>query len=175
MLEKIKEKWDDILLKIKEEHDITDVSYKTWLLPLIPYSVDKDILTILVPSEIFLGYVKKKYEFVLIYTIEELTGCHCTLDFKLKEQVEEKEKDEKILIHQGNTQVSQLAIQSANLNPRYTFDTFVVGKNNNLAHAASLAVAESPGRNLQSSVYLRRRGTGKNPPDALHCPLHFKE
>ena len=95
MLEKIKEKWDDILLKIKEEHDITDVSYKTWLLPLIPYSVDKDILTILVPSEIFLGYVKKKYEFVLIYTIEELTGCHCTLDFKLKEQVEEKEKDEK--------------------------------------------------------------------------------
>ena len=44
MLEKIKEKWDDILLKIKEDHDITDVSYKTWLLPLKPYSVDKDIL-----------------------------------------------------------------------------------------------------------------------------------
>lgn len=59
MLEKIKEKWDDILLKIKEDHDITDVSYKTWLLPLKPYSVDKDILTILVPNEIFLGYVEK--------------------------------------------------------------------------------------------------------------------
>ena len=60
MLEKIKEKWDDILLKIKEDHDITDVSYKTWLLPLKPYSVDKDILTILVPNEIFFGICGKK-------------------------------------------------------------------------------------------------------------------
>ena len=171
MLEKIKEKWDDILLKIKEEHDITDVSYKTWLLPLIPYSVDKDILTILVPSEIFLGYVKKKYEFVLIYTIEELTGCHCTLDFKLKEQVEEKEKDEKILIHQGNTQVSQLAIQSANLNPRYTFDTFVVGKNNNLAHAASLAVAESPGEIYNPLFIYGGVGLGKT--HLMHSIAHF--
>ena len=43
MLEKILEKWDAILLNIKEEHDVTDVSYKTWLLPLKPYSVDKNL------------------------------------------------------------------------------------------------------------------------------------
>ena len=43
MLEKILEKWDAILLNIKEEHDVTDVSYKTWLLPLKPYSVDKPV------------------------------------------------------------------------------------------------------------------------------------
>ena len=54
MLEKILEKWDAILLNIKEEHDVTDVSYKTWLLPLKPYSVDKHILTILVPDALFL-------------------------------------------------------------------------------------------------------------------------
>lgn len=64
MLDKILDKWDEILLNIKEEHDITDVSYKTWLLPLKPYSVDKDILTILVPDDLFLNYVKKKYEFL---------------------------------------------------------------------------------------------------------------
>ena len=96
MLEKIKEKWDDILLKIKEDHDITDVSYKTWLLPLKPYSVDKDILTILVPNEIFLGYVEKKYGYVLIYTIEELTGEHYSLDFKLKEQIKEKPEEKSV-------------------------------------------------------------------------------
>src|SRR5699024_9604704 len=106
MLEKIKEKWDDILLKIKEDHDITDVSYKTWLLPLKPYSVDKDILTILVPNEIFLGYVEKKYGYVLIYTIEELTGEHYSLDFKLKEQIKEK-PEEKVLIKSNTNQVSQ--------------------------------------------------------------------
>ena len=77
MLEKIIEKWDEILLNIKDEHDITDVSYKTWLLPLRPYSVDKDILTILVPDDLFLNYVKKKYEFLLKFTIEEITGIQC--------------------------------------------------------------------------------------------------
>ena len=66
MLDKILEKWDEILLNIKEEHEITDVSYKTWLLPLKPYSVDKDILTIIVPDDLFLNYVKKKYEFLLL-------------------------------------------------------------------------------------------------------------
>ena len=119
MLEKIKEKWDDILLKIKEDHDITDVSYKTWLLPLKPYSVDKDILTILVPNEIFLGYVEKKYGYVLIYTIEELTGEHYSLDFKLKEQIKEK-PEEKVLIKSNTNQESQLAIQMANRNSAKT-------------------------------------------------------
>ena len=116
----------------------------TWLLPLIPDSVDKDILTILVPDSAFISYVKKKYEFLLKITIEEITGFQCELDFKLKSDVKEPEKENR-LINVTNNTVSQLALQNANLNPRYTFDTFVVGKNNNLAHAASLAVAESPG------------------------------
>ena len=170
MLEKIKEKWDDILLKIKEDHDITDVSYKTWLLPLKPYSVDKDILTILVPNEIFLGYVEKKYGYVLIYTIEELTGEHYSLDFKLKEQIKEK-PEEKVLIKSNTNQVSQLAIQMANLNPRYTFDTFVVGKNNNLAHAASLAVAESPGEIYNPLFIYGGVGLGKT--HLMHSIAHF--
>ena len=92
MLEEIKEKWDDILLNIKEEHDISEVSYRTWLLPLIPDSVDKDILTILVPDSAFISYVKKKYEFLLKITIEEITGFQCELDFKLKSDVKEPEK-----------------------------------------------------------------------------------
>ena len=93
MLEEIKEKWDDILLNIKEEHDISEVSYRTWLLPLIPDSVDKDILTILVPDSAFISYVKKKYEFLLKITIEEITGFQCELDFKLKSDVKEPEKE----------------------------------------------------------------------------------
>ena len=93
MLEEIKEKWDEILLNIKEEHDISEVSYRTWLLPLIPDSVDKDILTILVPDSAFISYVKKKYEFLLKITIEEITGFQCELDFKLKSDVKEPEKE----------------------------------------------------------------------------------
>ena len=130
MLEKILEKWEEILLYIKEEYEITDVSYKTWLLPLTPYSVDKDILTIIVPDDIFLNYVKKKYELLLKVTVEEITGFPCEIQFILPDQVREKQEPAgKKLIRNTNGTVSQLAIQNANLNPRYTFDTFVVGNN----------------------------------------------
>ena len=61
MIEKIKEKWDEILLHIKEEHELTDVSFKTWLLPTQPYSMKGKTLQILVPDIQFLGYIKKKY------------------------------------------------------------------------------------------------------------------
>ena len=63
--------------------------------------------------------------------------------------------------------------EQANLNPKYTFDTFVVGNNNTFAHAASLAVAESPGNRLQSAVYLRRRRTWEDPSDAFDRAFHF--
>ena len=170
MLEEIKEKWDEILLNIKEEHDISEVSYRTWLLPLIPDSVDKDILTILVPDSAFISYVKKKYEFLLTITIEEITGFQCKLEFKLKSDVKEPEKENR-LINVNNNTVSQLALQNANLNPRYTFDTFVVGKNNNLAHAASLAVAESPGEIYNPLFIYGGVGLGKT--HLMHSVAHF--
>ena len=170
MLEKILEKWDAILLNIKEEHDVTDVSYKTWLLPLKPYSVDKHILTILVPDALFLEYVKKKYEFLLKVTIEELTGISCEITFIPKDSIKEEEPEKK-LIQNHTAAVSQLAIQNANLNPRYTFDTFVVGKNNNLAHAASLAVAESPGEIYNPLFIYGGVGLGKT--HLMHSVAHF--
>lgn len=170
MLEKILEKWDAILLNIKEEHDVTDVSYKTWLLPLKPYSVDKHILTILVPDALFLEYVKKKYEFLLKVTIEELTGISCEITFIPKDSIKEEEPEKK-LIQNHTAAVSQLAIQNANLNPRYTFDTFVVGKNNNLAHAASLAVAESPGEIYNPLFIYGGVGLGKT--HLMHSIANF--
>lgn len=145
MLEKILEKWDKILLYIKEEHDLSDTSYKTWFLPLKPVSVDKNVVTILVSDDLFMNYiVKKKYDFLIKIAIEEITGFSCEINFILQDDFNRK-NNQKRLINNSSTSVSQLAIQNANLNPRYTFDTFVVGNNNNLAHAASLAVAESPG------------------------------
>ena len=61
MLEKLKEKWDEILLNLKEEHEITDVSFKTWLLPLKVHSINGDTVTVTVPDVEFLGYIRKKY------------------------------------------------------------------------------------------------------------------
>ena len=69
MLEKLKEKWNEILLNLKEEHEITDVSFKTWLLLLKVYSVNGDKVIVTVPDMEFLGYIRKKYGFLLKITI----------------------------------------------------------------------------------------------------------
>ena len=69
MLEKIKEKWEEILLHIKEEHELSDVSFKTWLLPTEVYSMKGDTVQILVPDIHFLGYMQKKYGFLITVAI----------------------------------------------------------------------------------------------------------
>ena len=79
MLEQLKEQWDDILLHLKEEHEIMDVSYKTWLLPLKIYAVEGNVVKILAPDANFITYIRKKYGFILQVIIEEVTGFACTV------------------------------------------------------------------------------------------------
>ena len=175
MLEKLKEKWDEILLNLKEEHEITDVSFKTWLLPLKVHSINGDTVTVTVPDVEFLGYIRKKYGFLLKITIEEVTGFECNVDFVVENQVPQEEVPKaqtgNTLINNALNTVSQSAIINANLNPKYTFDTFVGGANNNLAHAASLAVAESPGEIYNPLFIYGGVGLGKT--HLMHAIAHF--
>ena len=60
MLEQLKEQWDNILLHVKEEHDIMDVSFNTWLLPLKIFAVDGNVVKILAPDAQMLRYIQKK-------------------------------------------------------------------------------------------------------------------
>lgn len=169
MLEQLIEKWDDILLYLKEEHDISNVSFTTWLLPLKVSSLEGNTLEVIVPDANFLSYLKRKYTILLKVSIEEVTGITCDVEFILEE--DKQSKQSKQLIQTKQEYVSPTAIQNANLNPRYTFDTFVVGANNNLAHAASLAVAESPGEIYNPLFIYGGVGLGKT--HLMHSIAHF--
>lgn len=152
----IKEKWDEILLTVKEEHELTDVSFETWLKPLRVYSINGNKLYILVPSEqMGLNYITKKYTLPIKVAIAELTGTDYEIEFILQEQTKNipafKSKDPAFSQNSDRT----------NLNPNYTFDTFVVGKNNRFAHSASLAVAESPGEVYNPLYIYGGPGLGK--------------
>ena len=93
----IKEKWEEILYTVKLEHELTDVSFDTWLKPLKVHSFEKNgsanILYILIPAEQqpAFGYIKKKYALPLRVAIAEITGLDCSLEFILPEEAQKLE------------------------------------------------------------------------------------
>lgn len=150
MIDKLKENWDAIKDTLKENYDISKVSYDTWIVPMEIHNVDNDQVYILADTKgipNILDYIKKKYKQILEIVIEEKTGLHCNVTFVTPEELAKHETPapdaSDIMTPELNSYYT--AVMNANLNPRYTFDTFVVGSNNRFAHAASLAVAESPG------------------------------
>ena len=90
MIEKLQEQWDEILLYMKEEHEIMDISFKTWLLPLKVHHVDKNTntATIIVPDSNMIGYIRKKYGLPLEVSIAEKLGVECKLTFISKEEAD---------------------------------------------------------------------------------------
>lgn len=137
----IMEKWDEILGTVKEEHELSDVSFNTWLKPLKVYGVENNKLYIIVPSEQMGGisYITKRYTLPIKVAIAELTGLNYDIEFIFQDQAKN------IPAFKSKNPAFLKKMERSNLNPNYTFDTFVVGKNNRFAHSASLAVAESPG------------------------------
>ena len=174
MLETLKEKWNEILKYLKEEYDISDVSFDTWLLPLEVYALAQpgNIVQIIVPDANFLGYIQKKYSTMLMVSIAEVTGIKCdSVQLLVEEDIVPEPAASNQLIQNNTNTVSPATLQNANLNPKYTFDTFVVGANNNLAHAASLAVAESPGEIYNPLFIYGGVGLGKT--HLMHSIANF--
>ena len=165
----IEDKWRDILQTIRVDFNLSDISFKTWLQPLQVYSVSDHTVTILVPKEqMAIDYIRRKYLFPLKVAIAEFTGTEYEIEFILPEEAEQREG-----IHAVQPEDSQIqtAFEKANLNPKYTFDTFVVGSNNTFAHAASLAVAESPGKMYNPLFIYGGAGLGKT--HLMHSIAHF--
>jgi len=142
MLDTITAKWSDILNHLKQEYDISDVSFNTWLLPLKVEALENNTIIIVVPEEsVGLQIIKKKYYLPLKVCVEEVLGEAFEIEFILPDQLKQK-TEEAAKVQTINEKED--VFKAAGLNPKYTFSSFVVGENNNLAHAAALAVAESP-------------------------------
>lgn len=159
----IQEKWGEILETVRHEHDMSDVSFKTWLLPLKVFDVVNNKVFIVVPLDQALTYISNKYTLPLKVAIAEITGLEYEIEFITEKNVETNKK---------SLPVNNISnIERANLNAKYTFDTFVVGGNNRFAHSASLAVAESPGE-VYNPLFLYG-GVGLGKTHLMHSIAHF--
>ena len=154
-MELILQKWEEILKTVKEEYDVADVAFESWLRPLQVYNIIGSTLYILITSEqILLSYVKKKFTLPLKVVIAEITGIDYVIEFIGTDQTGR-------IKSYNNKSSKNINSQNTNLNPNYTFETFVVGKNNSFAHAACLAVADSPGEVYNPLYIYGGPGLGK--------------
>lgn len=146
MLDILQEKWPEILDFFKQEYDISDVSFKTWILPLKVKSFENNMVTLVFPGEsgiTGLHYINKKYLSLLKISIEETLNQELELQIVTPGEVVD---DSSVISSISKEDISfENRAADANLNKKYTFDSFIVGSNNNIAQVTALAVAESPG------------------------------
>ena len=153
--------WDDILARI--ETKVNRHSFYTWFRPTSFIAEDRSSVTVRVPNPLFKDWLTKHYSGVIAEAMNEVKRPNLTLNFVADAQpdvpVIPLSADEAAALESGPPPATQPG--AAGLNPRYTFDTFIVGSSNQFAHAACRAVAEAPSRSYNPLFIYGGVGLGK--------------
>ena len=170
-MNEIKNNWMEIKETVRKEYNLSSISYKTWIEPLEIHNVVNDVVNIVIPSDQShaLIYISSKYKSFFQVTISEMFNHMYEVNFILEADAKSNEvvEQEPVL----SAPVYNANYESANLNTKYKFDTFIVGSNNKFAHSASLAVAESPGKAYNPLYLYGGPGLGKT--HLMHSIGHF--
>jgi chromosomal replication initiator protein len=154
--------WEEILARV--ETKVNRHSFYTWFKPTTFVSADARSLTIRVPNPLFKDWLMKHYAAVITEAIGEIKRSNLSIDFVSEPHGDEAPRPiniaEALPPLEADVQPPTV-VGSAGLNPRYTFDTFIVGSSNQFAHAACRAVAEAPSRSYNPLFIYGGVGLGK--------------
>ncbi|APC79524.1 chromosomal replication initiation protein DnaA [Clostridium botulinum] len=161
------ETWEKAINIIKGE--LTEVSFNTWIKSINPISLENNSLKLAVPNDFTKGILESRYKDLIVNALKLLTSKKYNIDFIVttEEKIEENQKNH-------NNEKSNIVVNdemSTMLNPKYTFDSFVIGNSNRFAHAASLAVAESPAKAYNPLFIYGGVGLGKT--HLMHAIGHY--
>ncbi len=161
--------WEKALEALKEE--TSQIAYKTYIEVMVPRLIDKNTICFLSPSSYHIEICKKRYLDLIQNTLKILTSIDYKITFEAKDAIPENESDDNLDVEivkgqYGNIKVGDNDIinnnikldpktikENAGLNPRYTFDNFIVGSSNRFARATAYSVYENLGMTNPLYIY----------------------
>ena len=148
--------WNNFLDKIKEQ--ISSISFEAWFKDTKLYKINGNTAIIIVPLNLHKKHLTENYITLIEETFNNLTGTNFNFSFLLEDEVENEENVE---VKSENGGIPSYNSIDANLNPNYTFDSFIKGESNKFAYTASLSVAEKPGQAYNPLFLYGKSGLGK--------------
>src|SRR5687767_10309966 len=160
--------WEQVLARI--ETKVNRHSFYTWFKPTAFLADGGTSITVRVPNPLFKDWLTKHYSVVLSEALAEVRRPGAGLIFVSEGSVAPPPADE-VPVEAESLPIDAPAVPSAGLNPRYTFDTFIVGSSNQFAHAACRAVAEAPSKSYNPLFLYGGVGLGKT--HLMHAIGHY--
>ena len=161
--------WDKCKVIIQER--VTDSS-SMWFKNLHADKVEGSTLIVYTNNSFTKEWVDKRYLNLIQEVASEVFTDVDQVKVVLKERRRKGSRDP-VYLDVNILAEEEASDASSDLNPRFTFETFVIGASNRFSHAAALSVSENP-TSYNPLVYLWGGWSGKDPPSSLHRPLYQK-
>lgn len=153
--------WNEAMELIKNETNT--ITFDTWFSPILPYGIEGDIFYLQTDNDVAKEMIDQKYSDLIVNTLKHITKTNYNFYILLGDERPKKQTNLGIL--------AQKNAIPRNLNPKYVFTSFVVGNSNHMAHAASLAVAQSPAQTFNPLFLYGNSGLGKT--HLMHSIAHY--
>ncbi|EWG12344.1 chromosomal replication initiator protein DnaA [Cytobacillus firmus] len=168
-MENIADLWNNALANIEKK--ISKPSFDTWLKSTKAHSLQGDTLVVKAPNEFARDWLEERYSQLISGILYDITGEELGVKFIIPQNQSEEEVDLPLPPKKKKPEEEHQELPLTMLNPKYTFDTFVIGSGNRFAHAASLAVAEAPAKAYNPLFIYGGVGLGKT--HLMHAIGHY--
>ena len=147
--------WNDVLKLIEPE--VTNLAFTTWLKDINPVFIDTDTITLSVSNDLILSTIKRRFMDLIQNALNSVLGSHYNVNIVIGDNYEVKKSEPQT----ENNNTGEVGADNFYINPKYTFESFVVGNSNHFAHAAAVAVAEAPAQTYNPLFLYGDSGLGK--------------